>query len=894
MSATLRPRTLVHRGVVDAVGFVFPDDRARVLAQWTPGAVVFPIEGGWWLRFAATRTLRAERCAGLPATLAASSASAPWTTAPLDARELATLGAGAGDLVRVRGGEAVVEHPLPGDAVDVAAWVTPGDVTVLAVESLGDAPVLAVAAESTHDARAVLADAAPGSASAIAAAFRASLDALLGEGTPGGVLSRMVAAFASVTAWFARRFGDDEPAATDTPTRALATTTSSPGALSRVMEALQRRLSDALRATRLAELLGARYARYLDELIGLFERGELLEALRRAVPLNERGGSGNGCLPLRLPAPRADLSLRPGASGGAASVGVGPGLFERLRALYREAAERLERAGRIEEAAFVLAQLLDDVGAAVALLERHGRLTRAAELAESVPLAPEIIVRQWIVADDTARAVAWARRTHTFEVAVTRLESSHPPLGALLRREWALHLAASGDLTRAVEVAWASPELRLLADPWIARCIALGGVVGARMLARALSLRPERLESTLRATEAMLDNRSPDGLRATQSLMSTLLTHTPDEATRVLARRLARGAVTLGALGHLRGGPEFAARLAQHANDGPLRVDLPAWVEPVRPMLSELTTPRTFALSGVDRGTRAVRDVAVLPDGRLCLAMGESGVWIVARDGHVVSRIDAPATALVMSDHGDRCIATAPRGSALLLTRVDLVACRSVLWATLRLDAFAPTYDGDTWLVAVGREVSRIDALAALPTRLARVVALDDGATVLSIARTPSSVAFCTNDLPGEAWVYDVPQWTLRARRSTQLPDATLLAVDAAGARVARATDGDALRFYDPVMRTCELDAGAPSPARAVTRVTLGTRWSVAFRAAGDATRVTLFDRVGLRARWHGDFGWSRAIAVRVSDDHLALGDEHGRVLVLDLAHGEVLCDLRV
>jgi len=58
----------------------------------------------------------------------------------------------------------------------------------------------------------------------------------------------------------------------------------------------------------------------------------------------------------------------------------------------------------IDEAAFVLAELLHADVEAIALLERHGRLRAAAELAEARPVPPALAVRAWLLAGDAARS----------------------------------------------------------------------------------------------------------------------------------------------------------------------------------------------------------------------------------------------------------------------------------------------------------------------------------------------------------------------------------------------------------------------------------------------------------------------------------------------------------
>ncbi len=162
-----------------------------------------------------------------------------------------------------------------------------------------------------------------------------------------------------------------------------------------------------------------------------------------AVPLGDGAPSSQApSTSWTLPSPRAGLDIRVGAKP--AGPGFGTSLYERIRALYRATAERLEAEGRVEEAAFVHAELLGDLAGAVSLLERHGRLVRAAELAEAAKLLPELVIRQWIVAGDVDRAALHARRTKSFQVAVTKLEGSDAALALPLRREWARCAAACG------------------------------------------------------------------------------------------------------------------------------------------------------------------------------------------------------------------------------------------------------------------------------------------------------------------------------------------------------------------------------------------------------------------------------------------------------------------
>ena len=122
------------------------------------------------------------------------------------------------------------------------------------------------------------------------------------------------------------------------------------------------------------------------------------------------------------------------------SIPTSADLYAFLREKYRDLAARLERAGRIEEAAFVFADLLADPAGAVALLERNGRFDLAASLAEARELAPGLIVRLWFLAGDVERAIAVARRTGAFADAVDRLKD-RPDDQRRLAGHWAVSLA---------------------------------------------------------------------------------------------------------------------------------------------------------------------------------------------------------------------------------------------------------------------------------------------------------------------------------------------------------------------------------------------------------------------------------------------------------------------
>src|SRR5438270_1799545 len=165
---------------------------------------------------------------------------------------------------------------------------------------------------------------------------------------------------------------------------------------SRFATALHRLTGRTALASRLSRAVGRRHAAYIRKMQEMFETGDLDSALRHAIPLAAEAGPRR--LPLRAFSPRADLNIRPERSRPWSVAEISPDLHGELRRLYREAFHRLEGQERIEEAAFLLAEVLHDHEEAVAFLERHGRLRLAAEMAEARDLAPGLVVRQWFLA----------------------------------------------------------------------------------------------------------------------------------------------------------------------------------------------------------------------------------------------------------------------------------------------------------------------------------------------------------------------------------------------------------------------------------------------------------------------------------------------------------------
>ena len=938
MSAPVRPRRLAHRGVVDAVGLVVDrhtserEARARVLARWTPGTAVYTLGGAYAVVFAGTRRVRAERCEGAPLVRCPGSGAGVSlaSTAALSRAEVDALvegGALAGHLVLLRGGAAVTVPLAAGNLVDPSAWFDLDAVTALDLTSLGAPPRVVVAApdEAPRGAPAAL---RPTDTTAMAQAMTRALGEMVargelppnaltlplgGEGGGGGggggaagVGSPPPRSFGATLRALWSALTSPRPArspATDA-VRALPPSPAEPpqvpgierapaqpGWWGRLWGWFGRRVAQ----TPAQSVLGDEQARYLERMVEMFRRGDLDAALRHAVPLGGVSPPGAPPKPVTWSAPQArdalTIALRPSTHSTGTSGGS---LHALLRTLYRDAVTALEADGRIDEAAFTLAELMREPGEAVALLERHGRYALAAELAETAALAPELRARQWLLAGDGARALAVMRRYGVFDAALAKLGSDAALAGGL-RRVWARHLAATGDFAAAVRVGAPVTELADEVEAWSDRVLALGGPAGIRVLVQRLARGPEAMAVLRGRVEALAE---ADGVEAladrevfAKAAAEAAAGPTLALAARMLARPQARDAARSGDPADL----QTLRTLLGLAQDPTLRDDVPTWPTFARvPLVSRpIVWKRT--IGAADTGPRAVHDAVSLRDGGVLLALGEAGASVRDRDGRERARFDDPAHGIVWSDRGHAALLLGARGASWRVARIDLAAATSALWGECTLDAYADDYDGDTWVVGQDGEVLALDATApelrALtgPGRTPRT----DHARVRCVARDATGAAAVRALTVVERWWWRLPGWALQEKplEPVQPPGMVALAVHPGGVTARRVESGAVVIDRGKSQALVEV----PHPAGTSTEVTyLSAAWAVTAQRADDAVTVSLWSLAMAKALVELRLEGATAARGRVWAEVLTVCDDRGRVLSLDLRTGTVLRDLRV
>lgn len=911
----VRPRKFAHKGRIDAAGFLFNSDligvaetRQRILDLWESGVQVFADGPNHFVRLPATIRVDSAHSVATPLVQIENVLSA----LPLSADELEMLQAPSHSVVYAKGGVAHLTSLSSAAAESPENWLDVSAFKVVAVTSLGAAfaEPKVVGEPQPFDARAKL-DGVPAETAelreAIAAIKRVASGRQSGDWSAGqqmrGWLGRVMGGISSQLAGIGRRLQNS------TASRSASRQTGSEQRQPAQSGWLARVGLRLLHTSRLAQVLGRRQAKYFGKMMEMFERGDLDEALKHAVPLSDLS-SLQQVPALGVPAPRDNLSIRPWQGVTSRTFGLGGDFFAYLNQLYRSTFDRLVAQNRIEEAAFVLAELLRANAEAVAFLERHGKLRLAAELAEARELPPGLVVRQWFIAGDIKRAVEIARRTQAFADAVMRLERKNEDLAEQLRVLWAESLAAGGNYTGAVDVLWPIQPQRPRAREWMDSAIEVGGPVAGRMLARKLTIAPEDFEDIRRRALTFLEDENYEQQETRTSFAQTLCFGEQTRESEALARVTARAILRDAAQYNSGMSARQFNRLVNLSGDGPLRTDLPPFPidreHAVGPLL-------TLTCAAIDRGSVPVHDASLLPNGRLLVALGEVGARLLTRDGRTVAHFDQPAERFVISDNGARAIALARRGDVWRLSRLNLIDRRGEDWCDAQIDAFAPNYDGSLWFLGAKGDFYAIDAHAKSFDALWRVP--DAGDRVIGVARSEASCSFVSvSGTVIEQWVYRLPLLTLGSRASThKLPD-NLLRIDhcyaispdgvCADQSLYGVVNPDNPQSVSPLsslnLRVFEnerqiildLLVGAESDRPLVPEI-LGGRVVSPVRAK-ETIRVHVVDLHSKNVTAQLFFSSATQVATRLTDNTLTVADDIGRVVVVDLRRNCTIRNFRI
>ncbi|MCP4873367.1 MAG: hypothetical protein GY898_32145 [Proteobacteria bacterium] len=300
---TGRPHHLVHRGSVEASGFVLDADllgvevvQRRVLSRWRPGTRVLQQGPTTLLLLREPARVRRIDAPGEPLV----PDEELLTAAPIAAEDAAT--ASAGVVARPRGGVWEIVPRASFEPVDPASWIDVDRFQTAALTALGGAPRAAVLAPPEPDAsaRAVF-DEVPELDPDAAAAIAEFVDPEASRGAkPAGGGGGLGAALGSLAAPFVslldRLFGSRGGEAGQAGSKYLpAPRERGPTWWDRLRERMKARVAQS----QLGRLFGARQGKYLADLFDRLEAGDWEAALRRAIPLGGGRWRRQGAVPRR-------------------------------------------------------------------------------------------------------------------------------------------------------------------------------------------------------------------------------------------------------------------------------------------------------------------------------------------------------------------------------------------------------------------------------------------------------------------------------------------------------------------------------------------------------------------------------------------------------------------
>ncbi len=874
----IRPRRLAHRGHVWASGWLdHRRRRAKVLHRWAPGAAVRDTAEGLALLFPEPRRLAVDSLPGAPLV----DLRGAHCAVPLDPDELDRMQPGAGSLVVARGGVAV--ELGPGTPVDPAAWLDLSGWTSAATHTLAEPPPPATPRlPPAKSADQVFADAVGPS--------------LADPGGVAGELAECQRRSQGVSSWLARSLrsliaavGSASPVVGGArgsgadPDPARPALPAGPSWLQR----MDSWLASWLANSGLGGIVGAAHSRQLQDLLARFEADDLEEALRRALPLKGEGSIDQAMRTAGLmDSPRSDLSFR--THGPSSSVLVSDGIMDTLRQTYRQALRRLVEQDRIDEAGFLLAELLGEVDEALVLLESHERYERAAELADAKERPAGLRVRLWFLAGEIDLAMAIARRHDAYADAVARLDRSDPDRARMFRIAWAGALAKQDAWAAAAEVMLDAGVRTPMVQEWLLRATIGGGAAGMGALVRAAETFPSSLPQVLTLVEHILEDDEPGAAHRRLQLGKALAARAPTDATRPLMRGATR--VLLRDASLLRR-PEHRARVARRLAEqlqGTIRADFPR-IDEAKVIPAQQRPDLTLTVPASDQGKTPLYDARWLPSGRLLVALGQAGVELRSPRGATLVHWDHPADRLVVSDDGARAIAMDHRGPYQRLTRLDLTTRRASRWCDAEIRQFATSWEG-MWFVIGPNGLLGIDPAS---DRWAALWRMDPEHPIFDLARCTSFLSLRTGEgARQEVWTYALPSTRLVERVHLHLDQ---LGPDAQRAPMGLSPDGSAEAWFP---------TGAAVQQRGARTFQQGTpRWP----QRGEPTALS-------HRRWYGWVGEheifltprdgpgsiqihlesSQGLRAHLDGDTLTLVDARGRLMVIQLERLDLVIDLRL
>ncbi len=640
------------------------------------------------------------------------------------------------------------------------------------------------------------------------------------------------------------------------------------------------------KTTLVSKLLAQQQGNHLGRVMALFESGQLDEALRNAIPLG--GDQKSLGQAFATPQRRSFLNLSTHL-GPAASIHLDDDMNTRLRQIYRKSFEQLDRKGLVDEAVFVLAELLNSRAEALDYLEKHQRHAQAAELALAWQMPAATIVRLRCLAGDWRMAVAVARRDNAFAAAVNMLDQKWPDAARRLRLEWGEYLAAQGDWLLAVDAVWSIEAARERAKEWLLCAERNGGELAARVLVQRAVLLADTLSSYADQIQGLRDDSERHAERGV--IVQTILAlNGPTGSAPRLARLLLPAVLLDQANGVGLLNKKSLQRLFSLAGDPFFQADLPSSSLPVAAKSPAWQSAQAITCTPPAAGSQAIFDAVPLNDGRYLVALGEVGAVVIDRFGRTLFRFAVPAEQLVIAESRLIALALARRGEVWRVSRLDLAQRSVVELGVLTMEHCAREFDGVAWTLVSKGLLRVLDTQHDLNTVLWQVTDLPGKVQAMSANSRLEQVLISSRGARQELWRYRMPQRTLAGRDQIEdLADKEFVCL-APGFQTmimgAESNDDGTHSFY---YRYSGLTRRFPLPEvkGQLVRIDFSNGW-MTFEVESDSQEMScLLVRIQ-DAQCRAKLSWpGRSLVCRIVGEQWLVFDEAGRLFHLDLESGK-------
>lgn len=510
--------------------------------------------------------------------------------------------------------------------------------------------------------------------------------------------------------------------------------------------------------TKASKFIGASHANYLRKLMEKFESGDLQEALRHAIPLGSDGQSLGQALG-RLQ-PRNNLTISR-YSGAASSVSFGDQIEAHLRKLYRQAFDRLDKLGKHQEAAFVLADLLRNKQEALDYLIKHDQLSLATELALSWDMPPETIIRLLCLAGDLEKAVLVAKRDNAFSAAISLLQNQ-PDIAKKLRYLWAEHLINQGKWLDAVEAIWPIQSEQSLAIEWLKKAEGAYGELGIRATIQLLIKSPE---DSKRCADTLLNIiETPSNSDQRNEIAANILNiNVKNHYISLLIAKLIPWIWTDSANQQSTLSKKQIDKLISICSDPLLKIDIPHKKIGTSATPPHITSNEELSINPPPAGQQIVKDIVILSNNRMLIALGESGLIVVNENMHKCMQYSTPCDQIVLSASRQVVLLIKKLDGRSKLTRLNLVTHEQLELGILDIDYFSSEFDGVSWVITSRNRYIVIDTSTRDLQTLWSLSDFDGKIVKISCSSSHESLMIEKDDA-FEIWTYSLPSRRLQKK----------------------------------------------------------------------------------------------------------------------------------